>query len=221
MGVSYHPTIVSNGLVLCLDAANPRSYPGNGTSWIDLSKNNYNCVLMNTVAYGSGAFVFNGSNNYVSLPTGLLSGTGDFTVTQYIASQSSGGNLGTTFANYSAGNLQIFFGGNFIGMYLGNTGCYLGASPWNTTLPEYTNNPTMITALRSNTTTMFYINGVLKKSGTSSFSIGTNSNSFRIGTNTIGTEQYAGKIFSTLVYNRALSESEIIQNYNALKGRYQ
>ena len=63
MGTSYNPHIVSDGLVLCLDAANPRSYPGSGTSWYDLSGNGNNGTLVNGVGYSSdnaGSLVFDG-----------------------------------------------------------------------------------------------------------------------------------------------------------------
>ena len=45
MGLSHSPNIVTDGLVLCLDAANPRSYPGSGTSWLDLSGQGNNGTL--------------------------------------------------------------------------------------------------------------------------------------------------------------------------------
>jgi hypothetical protein len=50
MGISYNPSIVSSGLVLCLDAANPRSYSGSGTTWTDLSGNGNNATKQGTAA---------------------------------------------------------------------------------------------------------------------------------------------------------------------------
>jgi hypothetical protein len=78
----------------------------------------------------------------------------------------------------------------------------------------------MITAVRSGITTFFYINGILQKTGSSSSSIGGSATEFRIGTNTSGTEQYNGIIYTTQVYNRALSAAEILQNYNSQKSRF-
>jgi len=219
--LTHSPSIVTSGLVLYLDAANSRSYPGSGTSWFDLSGNGNNGTLTNGPTFNSGnggSIVFDGVNDYILLPNGLLSGTGNFTVNQFISNASGDG--GTIFGNYSAGNLQMFFGTRFIGMWLNNSTTYLGVDPWNVTLPEYTTAPVMITALRSGTVTRFYINGILKKTGASSDTIGSASAQFRIGTNTVNTEQYTGRIHITQVYNRTLSDVEIQQNFNATRGRF-
>lgn len=221
MAYQNGPRIVTNGLVLCLDAGNSKSYAGSGTSWTDLSGNGNNGTLTNGPTYSSGnkgSIVFDGTNDYISLSNGTLSGSGDFTVNQFLSH--TNGTIGTTFGNYNSGNLQILYGTNYIGMWLNNNSTYLGTSPWNTTLSDYTTMPVMITALRSGTTTRFYINGILKKTGSSSDTIGTASATFRIGTNTATGEQFNGKIFITQVYNRALSATEILQNYNATKGRF-
>ena len=69
----YGPRIVSNGLVLCLDAANKRSYPGTGTTWTDLSGNSNNGTLTNGPTFSAGnmgSILFDGTNDYVgSFPT--------------------------------------------------------------------------------------------------------------------------------------------------------
>lgn len=220
MSLFHSPQIITEGLVLHLDAGNPRSYPRSGTAWRDLSRRGSDGTLTNGPTFSAangGGVVFDGTNDHILLPNGLLSGTGNFTINQFL---SGTGTAGTTFGNYLAGNLQVFWGTNAIGMWLNNSSTYLGTSPWNTTLPEYTTAPVMITALRSGTTTRFYINGVLKKTGSSSDTIGATSAQFRIGTNTIGTEQFNGRIFITQVYNRALSDTEITQNFNATRGRF-
>ena len=98
-------------------------------------------------------------------------------------------------------------------MYLDNASTYLGTSPWSTTLPEFTTSPTMITATRSGSVLKFYINGELKKTGSSSSTVGNSSTLFRIGTNTGGNERFTGNIDTTQVYNRALSDEEIVKNF--------
>ena len=214
------PSMVSmnGGPVLCLDAGSKLSYPGSGTTWTDLSGNGNNGTLTNGPTYDSangGSLVFNGTTNYVSLPNGILSGTGDFAVNQWVKSLSTG-STGTTFANYSSGNLQILYGMQYVGVYLGaafyacsSTPCAYYNSGWN-----------MITALRSGTSIAFYLNGVSIKTGITSNSIGTSSATFRIGTNAGGTEQFTGNIAVTQVYNRALSAAEISTNFELLRGRY-
>jgi hypothetical protein len=215
------PNTVRSGLVLQLDAGNHRSYPGSGTAWTDMSGLGNTGTLTNGPTFNSangGGVVLDGTNDYIDLPYQVLSGGGNFTVTAWIKSDVHDG--GTVFGNYPAGNLQIFFGRRFIGMWLNNQTTYLGTSPYTETLPEFTTNPTQITAIRRNTSdTEFYINNELKKTGSSSSTIGTTSN-FRIGTNTIGNERYDGTVYSIQVYNRALTAAEVLQNYNALRSRF-
>jgi hypothetical protein len=160
----------------------------------------------------SNELSFDGTDDYLGLPNGILQGTSDFTVCQIV--ESSAGNAGgTTFGSYPSSNLQIFYGNRFIGMYLDNASTYLGTSPWSTTLPEFTTSPTMITATRSGTVLKFYINGELKKTGSSSSTVGNSSTLFRIGTNTSGTERFTGNIDTTQLYNRALTDEEIVKNF--------
>jgi hypothetical protein len=75
MGLSHSPSIITQNLVLCLDAANSKSYPGSGTTWTDLSGNGNNGTLANGVGYNSGnggALVFDGVDDYVSLTSADL-----------------------------------------------------------------------------------------------------------------------------------------------------
>jgi len=214
--------IVTDGLVLWLDAGISPSYSGSGTTWTDLSGNNNNGTLTNGPTYSSsngGSIFFDGWNDYVNFPYTLLSGTGNFSVSVWLKSSAStvGGNV---FGNYPAGNLEIFYGTRYIGMWLNNFSTYLGTAPWNTTLPEFTTNFTQIVALRKNTNeTEFYINGVLAKTGLSNSTIGS-VNDFRMATNTSGSETFIGDISQVSVYNRALSAAEVLQNYNAQKARF-
>ena len=68
MGLAHSPSLVMNGLVLALDAANPKSYPGSGTTWTDLSGRGNTGTLTNGPTYSSangGSLVFDGTNDYV------------------------------------------------------------------------------------------------------------------------------------------------------------
>ena len=189
----------------------------------DISNNGNFGTAVNGPTYSSangGSIAFDGVDDYINLPYTLLSGTGNFTVSIWLKCSSVSNVIGTLFGNYPAGNLEIFYGSRYIGMWLNNTSTYLGTSPWNTTLPEFTTNYTQIVALRKNTSdTEFYIDGVLVKTGSSSDTIGS-VNNFRMGTNTSGSEIYTGNIYNVSIYNRALSATEILQNFNATKSRY-
>lgn len=90
MSITGGPDIVENGLVLYLDAGNPRSYPGSGTTWSDVSGNNYSGSLTNGPTFDSGnggSILFDGVDDYV-INTGLqnlgsLIGSG-FTISYWI-----------------------------------------------------------------------------------------------------------------------------------------
>ena len=75
MGINYNPSIATNGLVLCLDAANPKSYPGTGTAWTNLTGLGNNGTLVNSPTYSganSGSFLFDGTNDYIIANTQSL-----------------------------------------------------------------------------------------------------------------------------------------------------
>jgi hypothetical protein len=69
MGIAYNTSTVRDGLVLHLDAANVKSYPGSGTTWFDISGNNLHWTLFNNPVYSSGYFRFNGTNQYAQRST--------------------------------------------------------------------------------------------------------------------------------------------------------
>jgi hypothetical protein len=186
---------------------------------LDLTGNR--TIDLTNVKFDSNAQpVFDGTNDTITVGTGILSGTGDFTVEAVIQSDYQEVN-GTIFANYPAGNLQTFFSGRYIGLYLANNSAYLGSSPFTTVLPEFTTNPIHFLALREGTETRVYLNGVLKKTGSSSSTIGDTSAAFRVGTNTNGTEDFLGDIFIVKAYNRALTAAEVQSNFKNYKKRFE
>ena len=82
------PNIVTNGLILYLDAANRISYPGSGTTWADLSANVSSLTLTGTPTYSvdnQGILVFNGSTQYASIAsyTDLIA-AGNFSIDVWI-----------------------------------------------------------------------------------------------------------------------------------------
>lgn len=105
MGVTYNPKIVTDGLVLCLDAANKRSYPGTGTTWTDRSTNGYTGTLTNGPTFdgnNGGRFYFDGSNDYCEFPeTDVLNfqPTQPFSVFCWVIKH---GNTGAVLANMNA-----------------------------------------------------------------------------------------------------------------------
>ena len=216
MGVKAGPRIVQNGLILDVDAAVSRSYSGSGLTANGLV-GGIGGTLINGVGYGTannGHFIFDGTNDQIQISqigSALLSGSQDFTISAWV--QSSGG-TGTIFANYLAGNLQVLYSPSYIGLWLN------GAVAYANTATYYSANIVNLVAQRSSGTNItIYLNGQVIKTGTSNSTIGTTLD-FRIGANTANGELFQGKLYNIQVYNRALTAQEILQNYNATKGRY-
>ena len=93
MSLNHSPKIVTDGLVLCLDAASRKSYPGSGTTWFDRSGNGNNGTLTNGPTFSSdngGSIVFDGTNDYVNCGTTLGNfGTSNFTINFFFKTSTS------------------------------------------------------------------------------------------------------------------------------------
>ena len=214
MGIDYNNVIVTDGLIFYLDAANSRSYPGSGNTSYDLSGFGNTGSIVNGTGFSStnnGHFIFDGTNDQIQFTNTILSGSQDFTISSWV--QSSGG-TGTIFGNYPAGNLQMFYSPSYIGFWLDNNSAYANA-------PTYysANIVNLIVQRSSGTNLAVYLNGQVIKTGSSNSTIGSTSD-FRIGASTANVELFQGKIYNIQVYNRALTATEITQNYNAMKARF-
>ena len=224
MATHYNVKSVTDGLVLALDAANPKSYPGSGTTWSDLSGNGNNGTLVNTPTYSStngGSLTFNGSSQYAG--TTISSGlSGSFTFCCFVNVTSITTN-GAILASQSSTNYWAF----------------LGFNPSNNltfALFDNTNNPVAVSSTNVTVGTWCYLVGVrdIVADTISIFFNGINTGSvndsttsvpsysaFNVGGQTNVAGRYANcKIGTVQIYNRALSASEVLQNYNALKSRY-
>ena len=226
------PNIVRDGLVLYLDAGSPNSYQGTGTTWKDISKvNQNNGTLVNGPTFNSGnggSIVFDGVNDYVSIDSNFSLNTNIgftinlwFKLTSYSStfptlftlkttSASSGlALLLTTNSSYS----PLTFGWNGIS-YKPSTTILTGI--WNSVSITYNGG-----GISTISNFLFYINGTpanLLPSGTFAGISQINT----LGTLNSGTDNFwfNGNISQTLIYNRVLSAQEVLQNYNATKGRF-
>jgi hypothetical protein len=222
MAVGYNPKIITDGLVLCLDAGNTKSYPGSGTSWSDLSGQGNTGTLTNGPTYNStngGSLVFDGTNDYVStglvLPSPSTTPTTFDLVFKYNSSSTFRGLIGSS-AYRSTGFSVGFMGQSSMRM------------TYNASSSSYENNWSYDSSVISNGTFVFngrnisvYRNGSLITTYTASFDVAQNANGMQIGRNLQGgwnTSQV--DVYSVRVYNKALTAAEVLQNYNALKGRY-
>jgi len=219
MAFHYSPKIINDrSLILYLDAANPRSYPGTGTIWTDISKSEYDSTLV-SVTYNSvdsGSMVFNGSTSRVScgdIPIGN-SGTVNLWFKQDTAVANKGlVGIGPDTYLYIGGTtpntlLALYNGVNYaLGIYLNES-----ATTWN-----------FATFVWSGTILTTYLNGGSAISSNIPF---TTSGSVVIGVYpTVGqisasSSYFNGKISNVQIYNRSLTDVEILQNYNATKSRF-
>jgi len=221
--------IVENGLVLYLDAGTSTSYPGTGTTLIDLSGNNNTGTLVNGPTYSSangGSIVFDGSNDYINvLDYPILDIDGDKTLSCwiYMGGDIDGCAIAGKISN-SVNGMALAYGWNSNGFQ---------AIAWNNNnspqlakdLTRDINKWVYITALQSGSTRSIYAWDVLGLRSASSVG-GThtwnNNLGFAIGAMPDGSFPSPSntKISTTQIYNRALSAAEISQNFNATRSRY-
>lgn len=223
MGLAHSPSIVTNGLILCLDAGNTKSYPGSGTTWTDLSGNGYIGTLYNNTAYNSsngGCLVFDGTDDFVDLnSTNIITGTNPFTIDCWFTLSS--GSYGELFGNYGSGYTTNYIWFATAGLYI-NGACYV---------PNYataTQGTHYISSTRdSSGNCATYLDGIAVATASLPGSISSNPN-FRIGADTTSAvpnnvnlgEELNGRIYQLKVYNRVLTAAEVQQNFNALRGRF-
>jgi hypothetical protein len=223
MGFYRGPSIIKDGLVLYLDAANTKSYPTTGITWSDLSGNGNNETLINGPTFdanNNGSIVFDGVNDYVTTPfnrgilgnqTTLISwykynGVSSRTYTPIFGGVEPGG--GTEFfIGKNSGNTSIGVqDGNYIGDFVVGSNAFDG-------------NYHLIVYSYDNGTGKIYLDGELKSTG--SFTKCNDSEQILIGFESEGGGYYfVGNISQVQIYDRALTADEILQNYNATKSRY-
>jgi hypothetical protein len=231
MSYNFSPKIVTKGLVLCLDAANINSYVSGSTTWSDLSGRNNNCTLVNGPTFdqkNKGSILFDGSNDEGTFP--ILSdfqflNRSPYTLSLFAkiitASNTFHGLINREYGAPRNGYNLWFYrdsptviaiaserwagtGQKVVFTLLNNSQCI---DVWNHYCVTYDGNDLK-----------FYLNGVLLSTVFADGNI----------TNTSGVLQIAKRqtdygncaVSNVHIYNRALSENEIKQNYRTLKGRY-
>jgi len=213
-----YPGIVTNGLIMNLDAGDPLSYSGNGTGWTDLSGYNNNAVLVNGVGYSSGSggsLTFDGIDDYAIADKRNLEITNAFTASGWMKFDKY-----AYMQNITSGafNFKWRTSGNYPYWNLYDaTGVYVGATAY-TVIPAL-NEWHYYTFTYNGSYRRIYLDGVLNNEIVSASGNVSSLNIFTI-TATSGGEKMSGAISNITVYNRALLASEIQQNFKSLKNRY-
>ena len=250
MAVQYNPGIVTDGLVLCLDAANRKSYPGSGVTLSDLCLSNNNLTLINGPTYNTsngGFILFDGANDYgevITRNTNLeFQPLQPFSVFCWMKNASSGNTILANMINsgsyqgwdiwkestssiamhliaaWSANAMKVVVNFTFSSswQYFGYT--YDGSCP--------------TTTLTTSNSVDFYTNGILNTSGKSAVVDGFNTSSETITYNTNQRFRLASRwasgaassnsnvdLGAVQIYNKKLNAQEVLQNFNALRGRF-
>ena len=227
MSFAHSPKIVTDGLVLSLDAGNTKSYPGSGTAWFDKSGFSNNGTLTNGPTFNSanlGSIVFDGVDDYVALgnATNVIRDTSAITVESWVRTNvvgsykkiiitgpASGQGVQGFYLSLGPSPSYIYFG---VITNLGtNTADY--ASTISTTRYNH------IVGTYDSSSVKLYLNGTLVASSSLTGNIATGG-ICRISGYSNNNEVWNGDISNIKIYSRALSAAEISQNYNTLKGRF-
>lgn len=233
MGIAYNTSIVRDGLVLHLDAANVKSYPGSGTTWYDLSKSEYTFTSTNPPTFslddlGNKCFEFSGAGKYFDSTTNspFSGNTFDISVTAIVNQFSTGNYFGILTQNEQDSLDSMAFlslngkfgtdhwspGGRRLVNAANNNQIY--HVTW--TIPSW--------GTHQDSVTKIYLNGI--EQNTEEYSRDTVGNLvsdvFRIGNWQLNRTDmdFQGRIYSILAYDKVLTQSEVKQNFEATRGRY-
>jgi len=229
MAVSAGPNIIEDGLVLCLDAANKRSYPGSGTTWTDLSGNGNSGTLTNGPTYDTGSLgsiSFDGINDYCDVGNTLTNGFTEMTISVFAKTitLSAFEYIITKYSFFSDSGWTLYTTPDgALGFDMRNdTSTYRSVR---TTQTYEANKYFHMTAVRELTRMVIYVNGAqaaeaaITSGQTNQFD---NTRKLAMGALLSDTTTSYSQITiaNCSIYNRALSQEEIKQNFNALRGRY-
>jgi hypothetical protein len=229
------PNIITNGLVLQLDAANAKSYVSGSATWRDLSGNN-NTGSLGVSGSGTiptynningGVLTFNGNNNYVNLGSSPINfPTGNITVLSWcrVSAFNSTWNIIITkwFSTIGApgGSFDFHFSIKNNGFTNRQNLYTTSNSDIYSTTPLFTNTWYNIGfTLVNGGLLQFYLNGI-QDGSVSPVTRTYGSDSLIMGDSRSSLYALNGNVANSQIYNRALSASEIFQNYNATKGRF-
>lgn len=224
MGLGHSPSIVTNGLVFNFDAKNIKSYPGTGTAAYDLIGNSTTGELVNGPTFNSVGYLSFVTDDYVRFTNSTALDTQTFTVEVWVRTNATSQTgfwfeKGTVNSQYSLfqenANIicRINNGTTSVNVVVVNTATYMNTTNWYQVVFTFTSGSQVC-----------YINGAVVGAGTTTATISTNAGGMSIGA--YGGYSggrgyyYNGDQAIAKVYNRVLSQAEVLQNFNALRGRF-
>lgn len=223
MATNYSPKVVTDGMVLYLDAANGRSYPGSGTTWYDLSDTGHSIALTNGPSYLSdvnGSFLFDGVNDYGVIPYSDSLNNTNTTMSVWIKSTFI---VGPRARHYIFDGLShytmIFVDEPYeINFVVRVSGSYIYAiySDVSVSSDSWIN----IVGTYDGEYVNLYVNGVLEASTYRAGVINSASGVGRVMDYIGGTYNTEGLASSFMMYNRGLTAGEVKQNFDAARSRF-
>jgi hypothetical protein len=220
MGTISGPFSIPDGLIYHIDPANPKSYAGYGTIIYDMSGNGNTSYFTNGAYYQNyqkGTVLVDGNNDFISTP--LFNLTSPVTVSVWVKNVISDAIIfGASGTGVNYGNAEYIFGINGKSVWIqGNPGNYKVFQLPGLNLNEWSN---LVMTRDAGNNMSVYLNGIGSTSNSQSYSNTLQMN--QIGRYSAFSNAYntKGSIGEAKIYNRALPASEVLQNYNATKGKY-
>ena len=231
MGTSYSPSIVTNGLVFCVDAKNTKSYPGSGSTLSDIGSG-VDGTIYNATFDSSGYFAFDGSGDYISLDnfSSKLIGMTSFSLSIWFRYHSSGNSgyryflsMGDGSVTWNSKKWHVSFNHSTHKFWWGSFG---DETNQNDNCGSAMTNYTIYNVVFNSDGTI-YKNGVSDATGKTDvgFDNCQTINYFNIGSlkmnNAIYTPQQVNtRVYQMGIYNRVLTATEVLQNFNAQTKRF-
>ena len=227
------PSMVTNGLVLNLDAGNTSSYLGSGTTWTDLTASGNNGTLTNGPVFNTrngGNIVFDGIDDVVGFGNILTIGLNSWTMSCWVKFDGGAGIMGimgkTSYRAYD-GRYSFYIENNNINAFFQPSANNIISTPVAPYLDNKFHN--LVMTISRSSMMYFYIDGIsvgtpIDVSSTSAINLNS-TDKFYIGSYGSSNGQsplyfFKGNVGQALIYNRALSASEVTNNFNVSKARY-
>lgn len=226
MSVNYNPATPVDGLILCLDTANRRSYPGSGNTWFDISGSRNNGILTNGPILGTGlggGMIFDGVNDFVDTIAGGNDLSSNFTISFFYRPAVNTGSYRILFETdgyrQTTGGLAIYQVDNILEIWRHTVGTGFALLIQTGTNTVGLNTWRHLTLTRDGSLLRLFLDATPSLTATTSQNFSTNNTKYNIGG---GRSIYFfnGRIDDIRIYNRALLSNEIYQLFSSKRGRF-